>query len=90
MSLKGLLNFENVKTLVETVHTSTTDTMDLFKIARNNAKITGKVLGHFLAQNIQSKSAESIQKEKTKQVVVFSIIGLVLVGGLILALKKKK
>lgn len=44
----------------------------------------------FLAQNIQSKSAESIQKEKTKQVVVFSIIGLVLVGGLILALKKKK
>lgn len=52
MSLKGLLNFENVKTLVETVHTTTSDTMDLFKIARNNAKITGKVLGHFLAQNI--------------------------------------
>jgi hypothetical protein len=50
--LKGLLNFENVKTLVETVHTTTSDTMDLFKIARNNAKITGKVLGHFLAQNI--------------------------------------
>lgn len=44
----------------------------------------------FLAENLQNKSAESIQKEKTKQVVLFSILGLVLVGGLILALKKKK
>ncbi len=25
--------------------------MELFKKARNNAKLTGKVLGHFLAQN---------------------------------------
>ena len=44
----------------------------------------------FLAENLKNKSAESIQKEKTKQVVVYSIIGLILIGGLVLALKKKK
>lgn len=48
-TLKSLLNVENVKTIVQTVQKGTTDTMELFKKARNNAKLTGKVLGHFLA-----------------------------------------
>ena len=43
----------------------------------------------FLSGFVASKTAESIQKEKTKQVVLFSIVGLVLIGGLVLALKKK-
>lgn len=43
----------------------------------------------FLSGVVASRTAESIQKEKTKQVVLFSILGLVLVGGLVLALKKK-
>jgi len=43
----------------------------------------------FLSGVVASRTAESIQKEKTKQVILFSILGLVLVGGLVLALKKK-
>jgi hypothetical protein len=50
LSAKGLLNMNNVTTLIKTVQKTTSDTSEMFKKARINAKFTGGVLGHYLAQ----------------------------------------
>ena len=48
-SVKDLFTAKNVTTLASYVGNVTMDSLDTFKTARNNAKITGKHLAHFLA-----------------------------------------
>jgi hypothetical protein len=48
----ALANTNNIKTVTQTAFDGTKETTELFILARNNAKLTGKLLGHFLAHNV--------------------------------------
>jgi len=56
LSLKSLMNVENVKTFAQVAIKSTEDTSNLFKKARTNAQLSGKLLGHFIARNVRFDS----------------------------------
>ena len=52
----GLLNAENIMTVMETVSNTGQETAVMFKKARENARLTGKILGHYLALGLQFDS----------------------------------
>ena len=55
-SLKNFINVENALTLAKVAFKSTVDTTALFEKARVNAKLTGRLLGHFIARNVRFDS----------------------------------
>jgi hypothetical protein len=52
----GLISVENVKTVIETVQNTGSETATMFKKARENARITGKILGHYLGLGVHFDS----------------------------------
>ncbi len=55
-SYKDYINVENAFTLAKAAFKGTVDTSALFKKARDNAHITGNLLGHFIARNVRFDS----------------------------------
>lgn len=68
---KSLLTIDNIKTVASAVHKTTVEGSQLFKKARENARRSGKILGHYLAHglNLESYSVSLIGFSLGSQVI---------------------